>query len=187
MLLRFLFGFAMLLFRSNFTLFLELRFESTPVINGYVMSANGIMAALASSGTGVVTNYYGGCSHRLLRHMGLLFAAAITSMTFSLNLNMFVLGMAPMTLASALLRVSMTHLSVERGKMDQRGAMLGVGTSVISCARMLAPGVAGVLTQFGGLYMPSLVSILCAVIASTIFVNRTQVRAPMIKSEKKIS
>ena len=185
MLLRFMFGFAMLLFRSNFTLFLEMRFQSTPIINGYIMSMNGILAAISSSSAGMVTSYYGGTTRRLLQHMTFLFAAAIALMTFSPDLKVFVLGMAPMTIASAVLRVSMTHLSVERGKADQRGAMLGVGASVMSLARMLAPGIGGVLTQFGGLFAPSLVSITCCLLAGLVFVSRTRLPSPT--HEKKTS
>eukprot|EP00117_Sycon_ciliatum_P013988 scpid62477/ scgid3799/ Major facilitator superfamily domain-containing protein 9 len=174
MLIRFAMGFAMILFRSNFSLFLEMRFQSTPIYNGYLMSASGLMGATSSFLVGSVTEAYGGCSRRLLVHMACLMALAQAGMTFAPSYSLFVVSMIPLSLSGAVFRVNLTHLSVDRGSQEQRGAMLGVGQSVMSFARMIAPFFAGVLTELGGILMPGVASIFCAGIASVLIATRLQ-------------
>ena len=184
MLVRFAMGFAMILFRSNFSLFLEMRFQSTPLFNGYIMSASGLISAVSSFVTGYVTSAYGGCSRKLLVHMACLMALAQGGMTFAPNAAFFVLAMIPLSLSSAVFRVNLTHLSVDRGSADQRGAMLGVGQSVMSFARMVAPFFAGVLTQYGGILMPGIGSIICALVAGVIIAKRLRLSPPDEKKDQ---
>ncbi|GFO11522.1 major facilitator superfamily domain-containing protein 9 [Plakobranchus ocellatus] len=182
LLMRFFAGFSMIIFRTNFTMVLKLKFSASPSTIGYMTSFSGIVAALSGFCIGGITRRYNNDNSRLLFHSTIFQAIALMCLAIAPSLTVILLALVPLNLVTSLSRVSATTLTVEaaasgnktsqapggKGKSASVGAVIGLGQSVMALARMSAPLVAGVAQEIAGLDSPSYIGAGSAAIAVTI-------------------
>ena len=145
---RFLLTFAVIMFRTNFPVFLEEHFNADSTTLGKVLSFNGIIAAFSAATCGIISSYYMNHIKQVI-HFSLLLAISIACLTISHNTLFLVLFLIPMAMSTSNLRICMLSLMIERGREDEKGAIIGLGNSMSSVGRMLAPSVVGVGQEYG--------------------------------------
>jgi len=146
--LRFLMGFSMLVFRSNFMSMLEFHFNTNPKTNGYIMSYNGLVSGLSGLFIGSLADFYNHNDYKMQLHFSCLLTASILGITFSPNIYFVAAFITPLAVSSAVGRVCLTNLTFQRSREDEKGVVLGVGNSLLSFARMISPALGGVLQEF---------------------------------------
>ena len=143
---RFLLGFAVIVYRSNFSLTLDARFQTTGKQIGYIISYASIIGTASGMIVGRIAGFYNN-DRKLLLHCGVLQGASIALLTFSPSLWMLIAAMAPLSVANSIARVCVTNLTIARVRGDETGAVLGCGASVLSVARMMSPMLGGLAQE----------------------------------------
>nr|XP_006825890.1 PREDICTED: major facilitator superfamily domain-containing protein 9-like [Saccoglossus kowalevskii] len=166
--IRFLLGFAALLYRSNFTLMLENEYGTSPKTNGYIISMGSAVAVLSGMFVGHIIRLYNN-EAKLLIHAGVMQVLAIIFLTFSPNIWFIMILLAPLSLSNSIARVCCTDLSVRRGRVTEVGAVIGLSQTVMSVARMLTPFLGGVLQEFS-YQAPGVVAAAFAMAGTTVMV-----------------
>ncbi|XP_035686485.1 major facilitator superfamily domain-containing protein 9-like [Branchiostoma floridae] len=167
-LVKFLLTFSVLVYRTNFGLVLEQRFNITPKEIGYLISYSGIVGTVSGFGVGRVANFYRDDS-KVMIHFTVLLAAAILGMTFTPYLWLFLVCQTVMSFCNANLRVASTNITIERGRNKDTGVLMGLNQSVISMGRIGAPLLGG-LAQEVHLMGAGVVGAVFAILACTIMV-----------------
>lgn len=145
-LVRFFLGFAVIVYRGNFALTLDMKFQTTGKQVGYIISFSSIIGTLSGFVVGRISSWYNN-DLKLLLHVCMLELLSIASVTFAPTLTILVLSLAPLSLSTAIARVCVTNLTIERIQGDEAGAILGCGASVISIARMASPMLGGLAQE----------------------------------------
>ncbi|XP_077977888.1 major facilitator superfamily domain-containing protein 9-like [Glandiceps talaboti] len=145
--IRFLVGFAVLIYRSNFTLMLEHEYGTSPKMNGYIISFGSAAGVLSGMLVGRVIEFY---QHegKVLLHASILQFLVILALTFAPNIWVIMFLQAPLSFANALSRVTCSDLSIRRGRSTEIGAVIGLSQSVMSVARMITPAIGGIIQEF---------------------------------------
>lgn len=146
--LRFLLTFSTLLFRENFTIFLERRFSISYTTMGTMLSFNGVVSTVAAAMCGHVSWLYSSAPRHVL-HATILLAASILLATLAPSPALVTACLVPMGVATAHLRICLLNLMLLKGPEDQRGMIIGLGDSVASISRMVGPGVVGLMQEMG--------------------------------------
>lgn len=163
LLLRFILGFAMIIFRSNFTTMLEFRYQTTPKTNGYILSFNGMISGLSGTLVGYIMPLYNHNDAKAILHFSALITCALFCITFSPDLWVLVCLLMPLSFSTSICRVCVSNVTLKRCKQNEKGVILGVGNSMISFARMLSPLLAGVAQEYS-VYGPGTLSIgICSI------------------------
>ena len=144
---RFLIGFAIIVYRSNFALMLDIRFDVSAKTIGYITSYTAVVGTISGLLVGNVSAWYKDDT-RLLLHTSILQFLSILTLSVAPSLWILVLCLAPLSLANAIARVAMANVTIQRGPGKDTGGLLGLGAGVLSVARMLSPLVAGVAQEF---------------------------------------
>ena len=145
---RFLLTFAVIMFRTNFPVLLDTHFDSGGSKLGKILALNGIMSAISAAICGYVSSFYSN-PIKQVTHFSILLTLSLVCSTLSPSLFLVVLFLIPMSLSTSTLRICMLSLMLERGRPDERGAIIGVGAAMASVSRMLAPGIVGVAQEYG--------------------------------------
>ena len=180
--IRFLQGFSATLFRSNFTLSLEQKFDSTPIITGRIISFGSIASALCALGVGHLVQFYGNMP-RLYFHSCTLRIIALVLLILAPNIPSFLVFYFLLCMGNSVARICSTNLSIERGKVEDAGALLGLNQSVMSICRTVSPLIAGVsqeVTAEG----PAILSVILS-IATASLVGTTVLVEKKISDKKK--
>lgn len=162
MLVRLLMGVAVLVYRTNFELILEYRYAAPPIANGYLFSFGAGVSTVASFFTGRIAAFYNN-DERLLRHAQLLQFFALVALGFAPSLWYLPVCLAALSAANALARVSSVKMTLDRGRREDTGALVGLGDSILAMARMIAPtlgGVAQEVSEYGPCVVASAISLL---------------------------
>ena len=159
--IRFVMGFSMLVFRSNFTSMLEFHFNTSPKTNGYIMSYNGLVGGFSGILVGQISKFYNHNDAKMLLHFSLILTASILGITFSPSIFFVAVFIAPLAVSSAVSRVCVTNLTFQRSRGDEKGMILGVGNSLLSFARMISPALGGVAQEVS-VYAPGSIGALIA-------------------------
>lgn len=167
LMLRFVLGFSMILFRSNFTTILEYRYQTTPKTNGYIMSYNGVVSGTSGALVGYIMSFYNHQDSKALFHFAIVLTSCIFFVTYSPELWVLLIFIVPLSFSTAISRVCLTNLTLTRGHKDERGVILGVGNSLLSFARMLSPLIGGFALEYS-VYGPGTISVLIASIGVAI-------------------
>ena len=157
---RFLMGFAVIIYRSNFSLLLQETFEITPKTIGQIMSFGAVVGFVSGMCAGRVVKFYGSLT-RLLMHSSIAQVFTICGLTFATNLPMFLFFTTCLSIENSINRVCITDLSVKRSNVSNTGALLGLSSSLMSMARAIAPFIAG-LTQEVSHKGPGLIGVVSA-------------------------
>ncbi|XP_068698124.1 major facilitator superfamily domain-containing protein 9-like [Montipora foliosa] len=146
--IRFVMGFSMLVFRSNFMSLLEFNFNTNPKTNGYIMSYNGLVSGLSGLLIGSIGNFYSHSDSKMLLHFSCILTFSILGITFSPNVFFVTAFIFPLAVSSSVCRVCVTNIMFSRSREDQKGLVLGVGNSLLAFARMISPALGGILQEF---------------------------------------
>lgn len=163
---RFLIGFAVMVYRSSFSMILDIRFDVTPLHMGYLTSLSSMTSTVSSYFVGRVSECYKD-EEVLLRHMGYVQFLSLTGLALAPNVYVIALFLIPLAIANAVARVASTTVTINRGGTGNSGALLGLGASVLSIARMTSP-LAGGLAQEFHILGPGLLSAASALFGVTI-------------------
>lgn len=161
--LRFLMGFSMLVFRSNFMSMLEFHFNTSPKTNGYIMSYNALIGGFSGILMGSIADFYNHNDSKMLLHFSCLITVSILGITFSPSIYFVAAFITPLAVSSAVSRVCLTNLTFRRSRKDEKGVILGVGNSLLSLARMISPALGGFVQEISA-YAPGSIG---ATIAAT--------------------
>ena len=182
--IRFVMGFSMLVFRSNFMSLLEFHFNTSPKTNGYIMSYNGLVSGLSGLLMGSIADFYKHNDSKMLMHFSCLLTLSILGITFSPNIYFVAAFIAPLALSSAVGRVCVTNLTFRRSKEDEKGVVLGIGNSLLAFARMISPALGGVLQELN-VYVPGTTGAAIAAFGVSLMILFPLDRNISNKSEKK--
>lgn len=182
--IRFVMGFSMLVFRSNFTSMLEFHFNTSPKTNGYIMSYNGLVGGFSGILVGKIAKLYNHNDAKMQLHFSLILMASLLGITFSPSILFIPIFITPLAISSAVCRVCTTNLTFRRGREDEKGVMLGIGNSLLSFARMISPALGG-FAQEVSVYGPGCIGSLIAGMGVVIMVLFPPDRPRVNKREKK--
>ena len=171
-LIKFLLGISIMIFRSNFSLMLMEKYDTSPSINGYIMSFNSTVSAFVGFFAGYLAKSYNN-NAKLLFHLSCLLAVTLFSLTVSPSLVMFVILLIPLGLITTVARICGTTLTIERTQGHDIGTLMGFNQSCLSVARMLAPIAAGLVQEISP-SGPGFVGTTTTLIAVIIFILRPQ-------------
>ncbi len=157
LLVRFLLAFAVIMFRSNFPVLLDKHYHSDPSTLGKILSFNGVISALSALSCGYLSSFYSKPITQVT-HFSILLMISIVFSTLSPSLFILILCLVPMSMATSNLRICMLNMMLQRGRETEKGAIIGVGASIASLSRMLAPGIVGVAQE----YSSEMVGYICA-------------------------
>ncbi|KAJ8315392.1 hypothetical protein KUTeg_007542 [Tegillarca granosa] len=166
------YSFSVLVFRTNFTLTMKERFETSPKINGYIISYTGTISALFGFTAGSVSNFYKNDA-KLITHLAILQVITLLFLSYTFSLNLFILWLTPLSFGSTLLRVVSARLLFVRGKGKDVGTLMGFSQSNVSIARIISPFLSGLALEFSA-SGPSLIGALTTMIAIVVLVIRPQ-------------
>ena len=144
---RFLMTFSIIIFRTNFTFFLEQHLQVSSTTFGQILSFNGITSALASATSGMISKFYSSHVKQVL-HFTLLLASSIACLTLAPNVASVILLLVPLSLSTSNLRICLLSLMLQRGREEEKGAIVGLANSMSSVSRMLAPSIVGVSQEY---------------------------------------
>ena len=146
-LLQFLMTFALIIFRSNFPVFLEFHFHVDYKTLGKVISFTGVASAVASATVGKISKLYSNHQTQLI-HFTILLAVSVTLISLSTNLALAFIFLLPLSLSTSNLRICMLSLQLQRAREDEKGAIIGLSNSINSVSRMLAPTIVGLAQEY---------------------------------------
>ena len=157
--IRFLGSLAVMMFRTNFPVFMEENFSLSNADLGKMMSYNGITSTIASATCGTLSKYYPSFSRHPFRGFLLMFVSLFL-LVLSPNSVYIMVCLFVLSLATTYLRISMVNLMLESGRPDEKGAIVGFMYSLSSVSRMLVPSLVGVAQEFS--------SLLCAYLSTAL-------------------
>ncbi|NXN90494.1 MFSD9 protein, partial [Bombycilla garrulus] len=169
-LVRFLMSVAILLYYSNFTLALEERFGVKPLFAGYLLSYSSALGVLAGCLLGPITTLYGHNTYRLLLHSSTFTCMLILLYASALSIWMVILSSTFLAFSTTIGRTCIIDLELTVGGNEASGTLLGVGQSVTSVGRIIAPLLSGIAQEFSPCGPPGLavgLALLAVVIMNT--------------------
>ncbi len=146
-LVRFLCGLGVLVYRSNFALMLDYKYEASSKVTGYITSFGAIVGTLAGFLMGHIAHLYKD-QHRLYLHANILQFTAILIIAISPSLWILIVCIMPLAISTQVARVCSANILIERGHGQEKGALLGLGASVLSISRMLSPALGGFAQEY---------------------------------------
>lgn len=156
--LRFILGFAMIIFRSNFTTMLEFRYNTSTKMNGYIMSFNGMVSGFSGTLVGYMAAFYNHNDSKAVLHFSMILTSVLLFITYSPDLWVLIALLTPLSLSTSVCRVCVSNLTLKRCKQNEKGVIFGVGNSMLSFARMLSPLIAGFALEYS-VYGPGTISV----------------------------
>ncbi|NXO60462.1 MFSD9 protein, partial [Aramus guarauna] len=155
-LVRLLMSVAILLYYNNFSLALEERFGVKPLFAGYLMSYSSALGVLAGCLLGPITKLYQHNTYRLLLHSSTLTCTLILLYASALSIWMVILSSTFLAFSTTIGRTCIIDLELTIGGNEASGTLLGVGQSVTSVGRIVAPLLSGIAQEFSPCGPPSL-------------------------------
>ncbi|PKU41235.1 major facilitator superfamily hypothetical protein [Limosa lapponica baueri] len=155
-LVRLLMSVAILLYYSNFSLALDERFGVKPLFAGYLLSYSSALGVLAGCLLGPITRLYQHNTYRILLHSSTFTCTLILLYASALSIWMVILSSTFLAFSTTIGRTCIIDLELTIGGNEASGALLGVGQSVTSVGRIVAPLLSGIAQEFSPCGPPSL-------------------------------
>ncbi|KFP34030.1 Major facilitator superfamily domain-containing protein 9, partial [Colius striatus] len=155
-LVRLLMSVAILLYYSNFSLALEERFGVKPLLTGYLLSYSSALGVLAGCLLGPITRLYEHNTYRILLHSSTFTCTLILLYASALSIWMVILSSTFLAFSTTIGRTCIIDLELTIGGNEASGTLLGVGQSVTSVGRIVAPLLSGIAQEFSPCGPPSL-------------------------------
>ncbi|KAK6986454.1 major facilitator superfamily domain-containing protein 9 [Biomphalaria glabrata] len=146
-LIKFLAGFSVLVFRSNFSLVLKDKYDANQKIIGYLTSYSGAVATLFGFFMYNVIKRYSSTA-QLFYHVTILQVFTILCLMLCSTITQLVIFLAPLSVITCISRVTSTTITLSRIMNRNTGSIMGLNQTVLAMARMLAPFAAGVAQEF---------------------------------------
>eukprot|EP01114_Cavostelium_apophysatum_P020129 TRINITY_DN6660_c0_g1_i1.p1 TRINITY_DN6660_c0_g1~~TRINITY_DN6660_c0_g1_i1.p1 ORF type:complete len:408 (-),score=52.44 TRINITY_DN6660_c0_g1_i1:124-1347(-) len=151
----FFFSLGVILFRSNFAIYVKEQFELDPKQNGFIMSYIGVLEVLTQMfAIGILSKrfseaelIFGGC---FFSAMSLLAVSATNQIYF------FLVILLPMVVANSVTGTCIASALTKTVKKDEVGVTIGISDSTESIGRILSPTLGGLLMDYFGPSSPSL-------------------------------
>ncbi|XP_067128265.1 major facilitator superfamily domain-containing protein 9-like [Centruroides vittatus] len=160
-LVKFFLSLAVLVYRNNFTITLTKTLGLSLKSIGYVVSFYSIISSLSGFLIGYIARFYLHHSS-LLQHVAILQMIALTGLTFANTLPSLIAFLIPFAISNSIARVCVTSLTVQRCRKNEKGKVVGVGQSITSGSRMIAPVLAGIAQQVT-IFGPGVTGICCSI------------------------
>lgn len=142
LLIRFVMSLSMLIYRSNFTSMLDYRYGIDARTTGYIISYGSIAGAISGMSMGTIYSFIKSDA-KMMIFAALLMTSSLFGIAISSSIYSVLICMAPLSLSTAIMRVNSHNLMLKRIEPEEKGAVMGVGDSLTSIARMISPAVAG--------------------------------------------
>ena len=142
LLIRFVMSLSMLIYRSNFTPMLDYRYGIDVKATGYIISYGSIAGALSGMSVGTIYSYIKN-DGKMMTYASILMTISLFGITISPSIYTVLVCMAPLSLSTSIMRVISHNLMLKRIRLEEKGAVMGVGDSLTSIARMMSPAIAG--------------------------------------------
>lgn len=181
MLVRFVLSVSQIMIRSNFTLFLEHKFNAGPQIIGYITSFTGIISFASSLATGRITRLYSNES-KLMFQAALLMLASQIGVNFAPHISVVILLLIPLSFGSSVLRVVTVHLCLREVSPREKGEVMGMGQSTLALARIVGPQLAGLAMEYST-DLPGTFGIVFAALATGLTYRHTSHGVERAKTE----
>ncbi|XP_021377407.1 major facilitator superfamily domain-containing protein 9-like isoform X2 [Mizuhopecten yessoensis] len=173
-LVNFFSGFSVMLFRSNSDMIFMDRFGTTKQHMSYLTSYTAVVSALCGFVSGWIAAKYQN-NYRLYQHMVCGLFVALVALTLVVDFWMYILVLALLSFVTTNLRVASASLLVQRGGAEGVGAVMGLGDTVMSVARMLSPLLSGMALEISSSGPPLMGSVMAG-IAVTLIILRSQTK-----------
>ena len=142
LLIRFVLALGMLIYRSNYTSMLDYRYGVDAKTTGYIISYGSIAGALSGMSVGTIYSYIKSDA-KMMFFAAILMSSSLFGIAISPNIYTVLICVAPLSLSTSIMRVNSHNLMLKRIKPEEKGAVMGVGDSMTSIARMMSPAIAG--------------------------------------------
>lgn len=169
-LIRFLLGASVILLRSNYSLYLEKKFDASAQMTGWLISYGAVVNTFGGFLAGNVAKYYND-SVKMSYHSSLLLVLTLFLMMLSPGIPSFLICVTLLSVSTSLIRVCVTDLSIQRAGRGETGALLGLGQSTMAFARVVGPLLSGLALEFAT-SGPNLISICLAASGSYLITDR---------------
>lgn len=170
--IKFLFTLTGVLFFQNMGIILTEHFKLVPRYIGYTIAFYGFISCVCNL-----------CINRIKRIFflnksplkSLTFTFSVMTMTLYIlyradSYPIFVVGLIPLASSQALSRILMTEMVLDSSDENFRGSMMGASSSLSAVARILAPTLGGLITSWGGVSAPLMLSAVIAASAAILTV-----------------
>lgn len=158
--IKFLIALSGILFFQNLELYLTEHFEITPRYVGYTMSFYGLIAGLSNVFVGTIKTIFF-VNKSPLKSLSYIFGVlslTLYGLCMVDSYPLFVIGLMPLATSQALTRTFMTEMVVESSDESVRGSVMGASGSCVAVARVVVPTLGGLMSSWGGISVPFLVS-----------------------------
>ncbi|KAG6459605.1 hypothetical protein O3G_MSEX011478 [Manduca sexta] len=159
-------GFAMGVYYSNYSLYLQSTYNLTPKYVGYVISFQGIIGSVSSFFIGFINSFYKKDEDYSQRnfHVFVLLSMSLLGLILSFNIYIYVIWLVPLAISNAIARLVTLEMVLKRSHGDHRGTLIGASNSVRSLAGVVAPMVSGYIGHYFGVRYVIYASLVSAVI-----------------------
>lgn len=146
-------GFAMSIYYSNYSLYLSSTFELTRKQIGYIISFQGIVGSVSSYFMGFINSLYNNDNNYVIRnfHVFVLICGSFCGLLLSFNFYIYILWLIPLAIGNAIGRLVTLEMLLNRGHNTHRGTLIGASNSVRSLTGVVAPMIAGYISEYVGL------------------------------------
>ena len=144
---RFLMTFAVLMFQSNLTIFIQEHFEVDYKTLGQIISFNGIAAVVAGVMCGHISHLYSSHTKQLV-HFVTILGVSIFGVTCAPNVLLVGIFLMLLSVAISTNRICSLSLMLTRVTEEEKGAVIGLHNSISSVSRMFSPSLVGVAQEF---------------------------------------
>jgi DHA1 family tetracycline resistance protein-like MFS transporter len=151
--IRFVFGFAFVIFQTVFALYAQYRLGLDARATSYILSYVGVLSVVTQA---VVIGRLAArfADGTLILGSILTMGLALFAWSVAPTLAVVLVVLAPMSVAGGILNTVLNSALTKSVRPEEIGGMLGIGASVESLTRVLAPAVGGVLLQNLGASAP---------------------------------
>ncbi len=145
--IRFLTILSVLIFRYNFSVFMEETFATSNTMLGQITSFKSTVSVIASATCGYMAVYYN--HSRCIVYFVALLVISLLLTTLTFNFYVVLVCLVLLSFSTSNIRVSMLSIFLQIGGEKDRGAIVGISDSISSFCRMLAPSLVGVAQEYG--------------------------------------
>lgn len=142
----------MMMYFTNFGLFLRTVHSVSPKNLGYIIFFQGSTASLCTYFISYINKLYKNDTDFTLRnlHVFIIITFTIVCLALVSNLTVFVVLLTPLAICSSIGRLLTLEMITTRCKSDNRGTVIGASNSVKSFSGVFTPLIAGVINQYFG-------------------------------------
>ncbi|XP_013401517.1 major facilitator superfamily domain-containing protein 9 isoform X2 [Lingula anatina] len=167
-LIRLTLGIGTLLYKNHYALFLKARFSASPSTVGYMMSYSAIASACTGFVIGNIADWYKD-DRKLLLHSTFMMFISFTSTVFVPDLFWLLIIVTPLAFSTAISRICVTSLTIQKGHRHDSGVLLGLGQSFTAMGRIISPTLASLSSEIS-VVAPNVISAACSFIVFILMV-----------------